>query len=199
MERWQQFYALFLKRFHHSKRNIKSLLTHILLPGIFISIAMTVALSQPKLEAFPKLVLSPTMFHPPPYYVPFSNSDPSNNLSKMMEESLYLPSGICSDCVLKSPNMTLGKVFIFVLVFISFLGETNKIKFNQKQINQISFVLPLIHWYTILFNSHFKLNLRIYHIIICARTWMNTSVRSVVSRSGVDSTWNSRGKSPNPK
>ena len=107
IEKWQQFYALILKRFHHSKRNLKALLTHILLPGVFISIAMTVALSQPKQNTYPKLVLSPTMFHPPPYYIPFSNSNPANTLSRKMAESLYQASGICSDCVLKSPNMTL--------------------------------------------------------------------------------------------
>lgn len=107
VERWQQFYALLLKRFHHSKRNLKALLTHILLPAVFISIAMTVALSQPKANTYPKLVLSPTMFHPPPYYIPFSNSNPNNNLSRRMAETLSQPSGVCSDCVLKSPNMTL--------------------------------------------------------------------------------------------
>ena len=67
---------------------------------------MTVALSQPKANTYPKLVLSPTMFHPPPYYIPFSNSNPANNLSRKMAESLYQASGVCSDCVLKYPNMT---------------------------------------------------------------------------------------------
>eukprot|EP00111_Clytia_hemisphaerica_P002239 TCONS_00006276-protein len=113
IERWQQFYALILKRFHHTKRNIKSLLTHIFLPGIFISIAMTVALSQPKANTYPKLVLSPTMFHPPPYHIPFSNSNPSSNISRKMEESLYLPSGISADCVLKNPNSTLREDFTY--------------------------------------------------------------------------------------
>ena len=113
IERWQQFYPLILKRFNHTKRNIKSLLTHIFLPGIFISIAMTVALSQPKANTYPKLVLSPTMFHPPPYHIPFSNSNPSSNISRKMEESLYLPSGISADCVLKNPNSTLKEDFTY--------------------------------------------------------------------------------------
>lgn len=109
--RWQQFYGLIFKRFHHSKRNIKALMNHILLPGIFVSIAMTVALSQPKIDTYPPLVLSPTMFHPPPYYIPFNNNNRTNNMSRRMEESLWLPAGIGSDCVLKNENSTLSRGF----------------------------------------------------------------------------------------
>lgn len=44
----QQFYALLLKRFHHARRNFKGVISQILLPAIFIAIAMTMALSFPK-------------------------------------------------------------------------------------------------------------------------------------------------------
>ena len=103
---------LIVKRMHHSRRNIKALLTHILLPSIFVTIAMTVALSQPKADTNPPLVLSPTMFHPPPYYIPFSNNKKGRtNMHTKMENTLNLPSGIGSDCVLKFPNMTIDKDF----------------------------------------------------------------------------------------
>lgn len=107
MRRWQQFYGLLIKRFHHSRRNIKGLLTHILLPGIFISIAMTVALSQPKDQLYPPLTLSPSMFHPPPYYIPFTNNKKGAfNMPERMENTLNLASGVGSDCVLRDSNMT---------------------------------------------------------------------------------------------
>ena len=108
MLRWQQFYGLLVKRFHHGRRNIKSLTTNILLPGIFVSIAMTVALAQPKADTYPPLVLSPSMFHPPPYYVPFNNyKEDHSNFSYLLENSLKMPSGIGADCVLKFRNTTL--------------------------------------------------------------------------------------------
>lgn len=108
VRRWMQFYGLLLKRFHHSRRNIKSLLNHILLPGIFVSIAMTVALSQPKVDTYPPLVLSPTMFHPTPYNIPYSNSrHGSGNISDLMLETFRLPSGVGADCVLRSANNTI--------------------------------------------------------------------------------------------
>ena len=108
MQRWQQFYGLLLKRFHHSRRNVKALLTHICLPGIFISIAMTVALSQPKIDTHAPLILSPTMFHPPPYYIPFNNNKQGPyNIPYKMENTLKMPSGIGSDCVLRYSNMSL--------------------------------------------------------------------------------------------
>ena len=105
--RWQQFYGLMFKRLHYSKRNLKALMNHILLPGLFVSVAMTVALSQPKVNTFPPLVLSPTMFHPPPYYTPFNNNNQKNNMSMRMEASLREPAGISADCVLKNTNVTL--------------------------------------------------------------------------------------------
>ncbi|XP_065646706.1 phospholipid-transporting ATPase ABCA1 isoform X2 [Hydra vulgaris] len=98
---WQQFYALLLKRLHHTRRNIQGLLTHILLPGLFVSIAMSVALAQPKGDSYPPLVLSSAMFHPPPFYIPFTNNRNGDlALSFRLENTLKLPSGFGADCVL---------------------------------------------------------------------------------------------------
>ena len=99
LHRWQQFYALLLKRLHHTRRNIQGLLTHILLPGIFVSIAMSVALAQPKGDSYPPLVLSSAMFHPPPFYIPFSRKG-DLEFSFKLENTLKLPSGFGADCVL---------------------------------------------------------------------------------------------------
>lgn len=113
LRRWMQFYALLIKRVHHTRRNKKALLTQILLPALFVSIAMTVALAQPKADTYPRLVLSPTMFHPPPYYIPYSNTGKDNTgMAKRMEETLKLASGIGSDCVLRYKNSSIGEDFI---------------------------------------------------------------------------------------
>ena len=103
--RFQQFYGLLIKRFHHSRRNVKGLISQILLPAVFVCIAMTVAMSRPGYEILPKLILSPTMIRPLPNYIPFNNEGHSE-LARKMENSLLLPSGVGADCVLKFTNDT---------------------------------------------------------------------------------------------
>ena len=100
---FQQFFGLFLKRFHHSRRNFKGLISQIFLPAVFVCIAMTVAMSQPGYEIQPQLILSPTMIRPLPNVIPFNNEG-SSNISKRMENSLRFPSGVGADCVLKYAN-----------------------------------------------------------------------------------------------
>lgn len=107
---FQQFFGLILKRFHHSRRNIKGLLSQIFLPAIFVCIAMTVAMSRPGYEEQPQLILSPTMIRPLPNFIPFNNEGKSG-ISKRMERSLRLPSGVGADCVLKHVNSSLTDVY----------------------------------------------------------------------------------------
>nr|XP_006817327.1 PREDICTED: ATP-binding cassette sub-family A member 2-like [Saccoglossus kowalevskii] len=72
-----QFVGLLLKRFHHSKRNWKGLFSQLLLPALFICIAMTVALLAPQVGDLPPLVLSPSQYHqlehPEGNYIPYNN------------------------------------------------------------------------------------------------------------------------------
>ena len=46
----QQFYAIIVKRFYYTRRNWKGLFSQILLPALFVCIAMTVALTAPNIE-----------------------------------------------------------------------------------------------------------------------------------------------------
>ncbi|XP_065067747.1 ATP-binding cassette sub-family A member 2-like [Rhopilema esculentum] len=103
--RFQQFCGLFLKRFHHSRRNFKGLISQIFLPAIFVCIAMTVAMSRPGYEEQPKLILSPTMIRPLPNVIPFNNEG-NSEIARKMEATLRIPSGIGADCVLKYRNCT---------------------------------------------------------------------------------------------
>ena len=107
---FQQFFGLILKRFHHSRRNIKGLLSQIFLPAIFVCIAMTVAMSRPGYEKQPRLILSPTMIRPLPNFIPFNNEGKSD-ISRRMEGSLRLPSGVGADCVLKHVNSSLTDIY----------------------------------------------------------------------------------------
>ena len=46
----QQFVAVIFKRYYYVKRNWKGLFSQILLPALFVCIAMTVALTAPNIE-----------------------------------------------------------------------------------------------------------------------------------------------------
>lgn len=59
----QQFTTILLKRFYCTKRNWKGLFSQILLPAFFVSIAMSVALTAPKVEDLPPLVLSTSQYY----------------------------------------------------------------------------------------------------------------------------------------
>ena len=107
---FQQIFGLFMKRFHHSRRNFKGLISQIFLPAIFVCIAMTVAMSRPGYEKQPQLVLSPTMIRPLPNVIPFNNEGTSQ-LSQRMERSLRYPSGVGADCVLKHANSSIVDVY----------------------------------------------------------------------------------------
>ncbi|XP_052239441.1 ATP-binding cassette sub-family A member 2-like isoform X2 [Dreissena polymorpha] len=116
------FRAVIIKRFHYITRNWKGLFSQIILPALFVSIAMTVALSAPKNEDLPPLELSPSMFfnvtQPRGNYIPFSNEHSSERALKYMNDkgpedliqTFHLPSGVGATCVLKSPfNSTLDE------------------------------------------------------------------------------------------
>ncbi len=60
----QQLSALFLKRFHHYRRNMRILATNILLPCIFVAMSMMFTAIRPKLTYQPALELSPVIYEP---------------------------------------------------------------------------------------------------------------------------------------
>ncbi|XP_052774715.1 ATP-binding cassette sub-family A member 2-like isoform X2 [Mya arenaria] len=114
------FRAVIIKRFHYITRNWKSLFSQIILPALFVSIAMTVALSAPKDEDLPPLELSPSMYfnvtQPKGNYIPISNEHSSERAVNYLKDkgpddlikTFHLPSGVGATCVLKSPfNSTL--------------------------------------------------------------------------------------------
>ncbi|KAF8797193.1 ATP-binding cassette sub-family A member 2 like protein [Argiope bruennichi] len=104
---FQQFTTILLKRFYCTKRNWKGIFSQILLPAFFVSIAMSVALTAPKVEDLPPLVLSPSQYYnytqPEGNVIPYSRnrldidhvedrwSKDAN--SEQVFATLYMPSG----------------------------------------------------------------------------------------------------------
>jgi ATP-binding cassette subfamily A (ABC1) protein 2 len=124
----KQFFAMLVKRYLYNKRNWVSLLTQIILPALFICVAMTVALSAPGFFDLPKLELSPAQYHPltkpEGIYVPFShsvnpidcksNSQKVNSASsKEIAETFKYLTGLGSTCVLNKYNITLRDLINF--------------------------------------------------------------------------------------
>ncbi|KAG1680699.1 ATP-binding cassette sub-family A member 1 [Nymphon striatum] len=97
-----QFVALHVKRFHYSKRNYKGLFSEIILPALFVLLAMLLTLIvPPKLEG-PPLELTPWVYGPP-NYVFFSNDNPSSAFTNSFVQSLLKPPGLGSRCVAGNP------------------------------------------------------------------------------------------------
>lgn len=117
--RMKQLVGVIVKRFHYIRRNWKGLFSQILLPAMFVCIAMTVALTAPKVEDLPPLVLSPAQYYnytqPRGNFVPYNNealiTKQQNNQhksklyinSQQLIHTFYLPSGLGATCVLKKP------------------------------------------------------------------------------------------------
>ncbi|PRD32326.1 UNVERIFIED_CONTAM: ATP-binding cassette sub-family A member 2 [Trichonephila clavipes] len=114
---FQQFTTILLKRFYCTKRNWKGIFSQILLPAFFVSIAMSVALTAPKVEDLPPLVLSTSQYYnytqPQGNVIPYSRNrlDIDNVEDRWSQDAdsekvfatLYMPSGVGATCVLKSP------------------------------------------------------------------------------------------------
>ncbi|KAH0621712.1 hypothetical protein JD844_023309 [Phrynosoma platyrhinos] len=54
--------ALFIKRFHHTRRNVKGFIAQVILPVLFVTAAMSLDTLKPKMAEFPALHLSPSMY-----------------------------------------------------------------------------------------------------------------------------------------
>ncbi|XP_041925671.1 phospholipid-transporting ATPase ABCA1 [Alosa sapidissima] len=58
----RQFLALFIKRFHHARRSRKGLLAQIVMPALFVCLALIFSLIVPPFREYPKLELQPWMY-----------------------------------------------------------------------------------------------------------------------------------------
>lgn len=65
---WQQMTAILIKRFQHSRRDWKGLLSQILLPVLFVVFAMGLGSIKKDLQHYPELELSPELYKFGPSY-----------------------------------------------------------------------------------------------------------------------------------
>ncbi|XP_040913792.1 ATP-binding cassette sub-family A member 12 [Toxotes jaculatrix] len=98
---WQQMSAILIKRFHHSRRDWKGLISQVLLPVLFVVFAMGLGSIKSDLRHYPELELSPALYNIGPSYSFFSNQNP--NSSQLVDTMLSFP-GIDNACLDKSDN-----------------------------------------------------------------------------------------------
>uniref|UniRef100_A0A3B3UCG3 ATP binding cassette subfamily A member 12 n=1 Tax=Poecilia latipinna TaxID=48699 RepID=A0A3B3UCG3_9TELE len=103
---WQQLTAMLIKRFHHSRRDWKSLLAQLLLPVLFVTVAMGLGSIKSDVQHYPELELSPALYNVGPSYSFFSNQNPQS--SHLVDTMMSFP-GIDNACLDDSDNQICTK------------------------------------------------------------------------------------------
>ncbi|XP_032422830.1 ATP-binding cassette sub-family A member 12 [Xiphophorus hellerii] len=98
---WQQLTAMLIKRFHHTRRDWKSLLAQLLLPVLFVVVAMGLGSIKSDVQHYPELELSPALYNVGPSYSFFSNQNPQS--SHLVDTMMSFP-GIDNACLDNSDN-----------------------------------------------------------------------------------------------
>uniref|UniRef100_A0A673B806 ATP-binding cassette, sub-family A (ABC1), member 12 n=1 Tax=Sphaeramia orbicularis TaxID=375764 RepID=A0A673B806_9TELE len=103
---WQQIMAILIKRFHHSRRDWKGLISQLLLPVLFVLFAMGLGSIKNDMQHFPELELSPALYNIGPSYSFFSNQNP--NSSNLVDAMLSFP-GMDNACLEKSNDQVCSR------------------------------------------------------------------------------------------
>ncbi|XP_063236956.1 phospholipid-transporting ATPase ABCA7-like isoform X2 [Bacillus rossius redtenbacheri] len=94
---WRQFWALFIKRFHHTYRNPKALLSELVVPALFVCLSLGFTSVLPQLSVQPALSLEPWLYGPP-NHVFFSSERPRDNWTRAYERELLGTVGMGTRC-----------------------------------------------------------------------------------------------------
>ncbi|XP_052284173.1 phospholipid-transporting ATPase ABCA1-like isoform X3 [Dreissena polymorpha] len=101
----RQFIAIFVKRFHHVRRSKKGFLVEIVLPVLFILMAMTFSLITPPFSEEPALELHPWHYKPARgddhLYMFYSNDAPGSTVpvATRMEDTIQTLAGVGNRCL----------------------------------------------------------------------------------------------------
>ncbi|KAF7654765.1 hypothetical protein LDENG_00065320, partial [Lucifuga dentata] len=98
----RQFLALFIKRFHHARRSRKGLIAQVVLPAVFVFLALIFSLIVPPFSEYPSLELQPWMYGLPQTTF-YSNDGPDNVKVSQVVESLVNNPGFGTRCMIGDP------------------------------------------------------------------------------------------------
>ncbi|XP_022109857.1 ATP-binding cassette sub-family A member 1-like [Acanthaster planci] len=99
----RQFMALMIKRFHHFRRSKKGFFAQVILPVVFVCLAMVFTIIQPVTTEAQRLPLVPWLTGTP-NYIFYSNDDPGSDLAVGMEMTIAEDDpGIGTRCMADNP------------------------------------------------------------------------------------------------
>ncbi|KAG7282815.1 hypothetical protein CRUP_012204 [Coryphaenoides rupestris] len=99
---WQQLRALFLKRWLYARRSRRGFLAQIVLPAVFVLIALLFSLVVPPFGKYPALRLQPWMYGE--QYTFFSNDAPGDPAMENLLEALLDQPGFGTKCLETEEN-----------------------------------------------------------------------------------------------
>ncbi|KAM9386154.1 phospholipid-transporting ATPase ABCA1 [Pholidichthys leucotaenia] len=94
---WQQLRALFAKRWLYARRSRRGFFAQIVLPAVFVLIALLFSLIVPPFGKYPTLQLQPWMYGE--QYTFFSNDDPGNPAMENLLDALLDQPGFGTKCM----------------------------------------------------------------------------------------------------
>ncbi|XP_015249408.1 PREDICTED: ATP-binding cassette sub-family A member 1-like [Cyprinodon variegatus] len=100
---WQQLRALFVKRWLYARRSRRGILAQIVLPAVFVLIALLFSLIVPPFGKYPELELQPWMYGE--QYTFFSNDAPGNPAMENLLEALLDQPGFGTKCMDKEEEL----------------------------------------------------------------------------------------------
>uniref|UniRef100_A0A914W7B2 ABC transporter domain-containing protein n=1 Tax=Plectus sambesii TaxID=2011161 RepID=A0A914W7B2_9BILA len=118
----QQFAATFQKRFLCIRRNWKALFAQILLPALFVAVAMSVELPAVIMAPLPRMEMSPSQYYnftqPKGNVIAYANhehedtikrkrNDPTYVSGSSIAKTMYNPAGVGATCLLRYANESL--------------------------------------------------------------------------------------------
>uniref|UniRef100_A0A8C8SU25 ATP binding cassette subfamily A member 12 n=1 Tax=Pelusios castaneus TaxID=367368 RepID=A0A8C8SU25_9SAUR len=134
--------AVFIKRFHHTRRNLKGFFTQVILPVIFVTVAMGLSTLRTEVAEYPELQLSPSLYGSSGQADFFGNF---NETTDALVASMLSFPGTDNTCLNKSNSRTFSSRMIYNLSgqdVETYLLATTK-DFLQKRYGGWSFGLPL--------------------------------------------------------
>ncbi|XP_028258937.1 ATP-binding cassette sub-family A member 1 [Parambassis ranga] len=101
---WQQLRALFIKRWLYARRSRRGFFAQIVLPAVFVLVALLFSLVVPPFGKYPALQLQPWMYGE--QYTFFSNDAPGNPAMENLLEALLDQPGFGTKCMEEEDNST---------------------------------------------------------------------------------------------
>lgn len=137
-----QIGGLLIKRFHRTKRNIKGLIAEILLPIIFVLLAMLVTKLAPNQTDPPPLILHPWYWGQPSYMFQSLSVNKSSALSKSIQQTFTQSPSLGTRCMKTTmldttlyPCDSTSTGYVYVPTSSEVMNALNSVNYNKTRIS----------------------------------------------------------------